>query len=346
MQWEAIPEADRVRPMWEGLSRSGRIPHALLWVGKEGIGKTALAWAATQSLLCERANPPCGQCPACQKVSHLTHPNLYLIAPTTSNLAPAEASQRLAQALLQNPFLSLSDFQALLKATTLSIGVEAVRQLLSTLLLTPAEKTWRIVWLWHAETLTRQAANALLKVVEEPPNQTLFMFLTPRLEALPVTIRSRSQVWHIAPLSEETLLSYAEGARDEKEARLWVRLSEGSLSRLRQLQEPNWQELLRTTRLWLSACLDPHVAQDWGSLLESLQRHPLLAEALQLSLTLVREHPALSLLQQTYAMTRLLEARDALSGNLQPAIVLSHLTSDLLQNWKNPPLTWDFLLAG
>jgi len=340
MQWEAIPEADRVRPMWEGLLRTGRIPHALLWVGKEGIGKTALAWAATHSLLCEKANP------TCQKVAHLTHPNLYLIAPTTSAIEPAEASQRLAQALVQNPFLSLSDFQALLKATTLSIGVEAIRQLRNTLLLTPAEKTWRIVWFWHAETLTRQAANALLKVVEEPPNQTLFIFLTTRLEALPVTIRSRSQVWHIAPLSEETLLSYVEGAREAEEAQLWVCLAEGSLSRLRQLQEPTWQELLRTTQRWLSACRDPHLVADWGSLLESLQRHPRLAEALHLSLALLRQQTALSLPQQTYAMTRLLEALDALSANLQPAIVLNHLTSDLLQNWKNPPLTWEFLLSG
>jgi len=346
MQWDVIPEADRVRPMWEKLLDSGRLPHALIWVGKEGIGKTALAWAATQSLLCERATPPCSQCPACQKVKHLTHPNLYIIAPTTSTIASAEASQRLAQALLQNPFLSLSEFQTLLKAPTLTIGVEAVRQLISTLLLTPAEKTWRIVWFWHAETLTRQAANALLKIVEEPPNQTLFIFLTTRLEALPITIRSRSQVWHIPPLSEKTLLSSVEGAHNEKEAHMWVRLSEGSLSRLRQLQEPTWQELLRMTRLWLSACLNPHLVQDWGSLLDNLQRHALLSEALQLSLTLIREHPALSLSQQTYAMTRLLEALDALSANLQPAIVLSHLTSDLLQNWKTPPLTWEFLLSG
>jgi hypothetical protein len=137
-----------------------------------------------------------------------------------------------------------------------------------------------------------------------------------------------------------------EGARDAEEAQLWVRLAEGSLSRLRQLQEPTWQELLRTTQRWLSACRDPHRVADWGSLLESLQRHPRLAEALHLSLALLRQQTALSLPQQTYAMTRLLEALDALSANLQPAIVLNHLTSDLLQNWKNPPLTWEFLLSG
>jgi DNA polymerase-3 subunit delta' len=346
MRWEEIPEAERVRPLWEGLLRVQRIPQAFLWVGKEGIGKTALAWAASQSLLCPSTAPPCGECPNCQKVAHLTHPNLYLIAPTSAATSPEEATQRLTQALLQNPFLSLSEFQSLLKSSTLSIGVETVRRLQSALLLTPAENTWRVVWFWHAETLTRQAANALLKIIEEPPPQTVFFFLATRLEALPVTIRSRTQMWSIAPLSEGTLLAYAEGAKDDKEARLWVRLAEGSLSRLRQLREPAWQELLQTTRLWLSYCLQPHLAQDWMSLIDTLGRNPLLPEALRLSMTLVQQNPTLSFSQKAYALNRLLEALDALSGHLQPAIVLSWLTSDLLQNWAAPPLTWEFLLSS
>jgi len=346
MDWEAVPEADRVRPRWESLLQSGRIPQALLWVGKEGIGKTALAWAATQSLFCQDTQPPSEECNARLKVARLTHPNLYLIPPTSAAVSPEEATQRLAQALLKNPFLSLSDYQSLLKATSVSIGVETIRRLQNTLSLTPAEKTWRVVWFWHAETLTRQAANALLKLIEEPPPQTLFFFLATHLEALPVTIRSRTQVWRIAPLSEATLLGYVRDIIDPKEAGLYVRLSEGSLSRLRQLREPAWQELLKTTRHWLSYCLQPHLSQDWGGLLDTLQRHPLLPEALRLAITLVQQRPELSFSQKAYATSRLLEAIDALEGNLQAAIVLSRLTSDLVQNWANPPITWAFLLSA
>ncbi len=346
MRWEAIPEAERVRPRWEALLRTGRIPHALLWVGKEGIGKTALAWAATQSLFCMAPEPPCGECPACLKVTRLSHPNLYLIAPTSSSVSPEEATQRLTQALLPNPFLSLSDYQSLLKANSISIGIETIRRLQTTLLLTPAEKTWRVVWFWHAETLTRQAANALLKLIEEPPPLTLFFFLATHLEALPLTVRSRTQIWRIAPLSEATLSQQLQGVRDRKEADLFIRLSEGSLSRLRQLREPAWQELLQLTRHWLSYCLQSHLARDWGTLLETLQRHSLLPEALRLAITLVQQQSQLSFAQKTYAISRLLEAIDALDGNLQPAIVLSRLTGDLLQNWSRPPITWEFLLSG
>ncbi len=346
MRWEAIPEAERVRPRWEALFRTGRIPHALLWAGREGIGKTALAWAATQSLFCTAPQVPCGECPACLKVTRLSHPNLYLIAPTSSSVAPEEATQRLAQALLQNPFLSLSDYQGLLKATSASIGIETIRRLQNTLLLTPAEKTWRVVWFWHAETLTRQAANALLKLIEEPPPLTLFIFLATHLEALPLTVRSRTQVWRIAPLSEATLFQYLQDVRDRKEAELFVRLSEGSLTRLRQLREPAWQELVQLTRHWLSYCLQPHLARDWGTLLDTLQRHSLLSEALRLAITLIRQQSQLSFSQKAYAISRLSEAIDALAGNLQPAIVLSRLTGDLLQNWAHPPITWEFLLSG
>ncbi len=342
MRWDAVPEAERVRARWEAIQHRGHLPQALIWVGREGIGKTALAWAASQALLCEGSAPPCGQCSACQKVQRLQHPNLYILPPTPAQVSIEEATPRLIEALLKSPFLSLMAYQRLFKGSSrsLSIGVEAIRRLYKALTLTSAEKGWRLVWFWHAETLTRQAANALLKLIEEPPPRTLFLFLTTYLEALPVTVRSRAQVWRIPPLSEATL-SHLTGATG-----IQVSLAEGSLTQLRQLQEPTWSETLEIVRKWLGWCLRPQAAVDPTPWIEALQKGPALPEVLSFALILVRQHAQLSFVQKAYAQHRLLEAIDALEANLQSSLVLSRLTADLVQHWQKPALTWTFYLGA
>lgn len=330
-------ELERIQSRWERLLNSGRLPQAMLWVGPEGIGKTPLAWWATQFLFCTGPKRPCGRCPACQKVRTLEHPDLYILPPAPAQMPIEEASQLLRQALTENPYLSLGRYEALIKGSG-SLGVESVRKLQSHLALTAAERSWRVVWFWHAERLTRQAANALLKLVEEPPAQTFFLFLSTRLEALPATIRSRSVVWRIPPLSDATLLARS-GA-----STLLVSLAEGSLARLQYLLTPEGLQALETLRQWLGWCLRPQPQTDPTPLLETLQKTPDLPILLEIAIRLVRQHPSLSPLQKTYAMDLLLRAIDELQANLQESLVLRQLTIQLATEWASPALSWSFWL--
>ncbi len=333
-----VLELERIRMRWERMRMSGRIPQAMLWVGPEGIGKTALAWWATQSLLCTGDTPPCGHCPACQKVKVLQHPDLYLLPPAPAQVSLEDAAVALRQALLENPYLSLTQYDALVKGSG-SLSVESVRRLHSHLALTSAEGSWRVVWFWHAERLTRQAANAFLKLVEEPPAQTFFLFLTTRLEALPATIRSRSVLWRISPLSAETLLAQP-GATP-----LLVSLAEGSLARLQFLLAPTGAQGLDTLRQWLGWCLRPQPQVDPNPLLEALQKSPDLLALLEVAISLVRQHPNLSPLQKTYAIDLLLRTIDELQANLQVTLVLRQLTTQLATEWAKPIPKWSFWLG-
>jgi len=164
------------------LTRKGRLPHALLLRGPQGIGKLALAESLTRALLCEKptaSGAACGQCTACGWMGQGGHPDFRRLEPE-SLAGQGEAEQGTEKRE---------------KAST-EIKVEQIRAVADFVYVTSHRGGAKVVLIHPAEALNANAANALLKSLEEPPPRTFFLLVSHRWHQLLPTIRSRCQ--HVA----------------------------------------------------------------------------------------------------------------------------------------------------
>ncbi len=184
---------DRVISQLESKLAQGRLPHALIFTGPEGVGKRTCALRIAKALQCEKhESPACGACPQCHKIEKGLHADVITLT------LEADASQ---------------------------IKIEQIRKLRSTLEFEPLEGSAKIYLIDPAERMTAGAANALLKALEEPPPTTYFFLITTNSRELMATIRSRSQTYQFSPVPLEEIRKA--GIVDERV----VRWSQGSVGR-------------------------------------------------------------------------------------------------------------------
>jgi DNA polymerase III subunit delta' len=175
--------------------REGRLAHAWLIGGTEGIGKATLAWRFARFVL---ANPD----PAAKAVREAR--NLHV--------EPSHQAARLLAGLAHPDFaLIRREWQAATKRLASEISVEAVRQGLQVFQLSAAFGGWRVAIVDSAEDLNRSSANALLKMVEEPPQRSLILIVSHRPGQILPTIRSRCRRLRLDPLSEDEIVQAAIG---------------------------------------------------------------------------------------------------------------------------------------
>jgi DNA polymerase III subunit delta' len=151
---------------------SHRVAHAYAFVGPSGVGRRLTAQALAQACLCPRGG--CGSCAACRRVDASRHPDLMLFAPTPPR---------------ENP------------RGTPSLRIEQVRELEHWAALAPLEAPRKVFILDDADRLTEQAAEALLKTLEEPPPRTVVILILANPRALPPTVLSRCQIVRFRPLA-------------------------------------------------------------------------------------------------------------------------------------------------
>lgn len=194
---------------------AGRIPHAQLFVGPEGSGTLAMAIAYAQLVLCKNTsqdnsegNQSCNL-----KFQSLSHPDLHFIFPNTSNdevKSKPKSADFLAdfrEFTLANPYGSLFDWYKHLgvKNKQGEIRVEDATDILKALALKSYEGGYKIMIVWMAEKMNIAASNKILKLLEEPPEKTLFLLIAEDEEAIIQTIRSRCQVLHFGALPEKII---------------------------------------------------------------------------------------------------------------------------------------------
>lgn len=190
-----------------------RVSHAQLFLGAEGSGALPLALAYTQYILCKtrRGGDACGLCASCTKNSKLVHPDVHFVYPVALKKGDVEKSTDVAaewrEAFLQNPYLSLADWFSHLDAENRQpvIGVEESAEILRKLALTTYEGEFKIMIIWMPEKMNIPAANKLLKILEEPPDKTLFILVSENEEALLRTIYSRTQLIKVTRISDEDM---------------------------------------------------------------------------------------------------------------------------------------------
>ncbi len=194
---------------------AGRIAHAQLFVGPEGSGTLPMALAYAQYILCSNINGEnTGGNASCNlKFKNISHPDLHFAFPvTTSDKVKSKPVsnyylEEWRQLLDQQPYGNLFDWYKLLGVDNKQgqIGVDEALQIVKSLALKSYEGGYKVMLIWMAEKMNTAAANKLLKLIEEPPEKTVFILIAEDEEQIISTIRSRCQVLHFPPLAEDAI---------------------------------------------------------------------------------------------------------------------------------------------
>ncbi len=230
------------------LVSGARIPHALMFSGPEGCGNLPTAFAFAQYLFCKNrsAHDACGQCPSCLKASHLAHPDLHLVFPIAKSKDVRKSDdlvKAFREAFLETPYITLHDWFNSLDAENKQpiIPTEEANDIIHKLSYTSYEGGYKIMVIWQPEKMNAEAANKLLKVLEEPTEQTMFLLVCNQPDQLLATIISRVQQIPFYKLNEadiEQALIKQYGC-PEPAARQAALLSDGSYREAQLLLQHN-----------------------------------------------------------------------------------------------------------
>ncbi len=209
---------------------SGRMP-SLLFVGRHGVGKRTAALMLAQGANCAAAGTrPCGECRSCRTIAALIHPDVRVLFPAAQRRREDESSETPDQPLDTPEPFALGRRQPAPNPSHL-IPIAAIRWLRREMARPPLSARHRFFVILHADRLRGEAANALLKTLEEPQAQSSFILTAAQPGILPPTIRSRCQVVRFGDIPEATIadcLVRSAGA-DPAAARTAAALADGSL---------------------------------------------------------------------------------------------------------------------
>ena len=215
MQFSEILGQEYLKNHLTKSASQGRIPHAQLFVGPTGCGALAMALAYSQYVLCNNSNDEnSGGSHSCNiKFNSFSHPDLHFIYPTVSTSDVKTKPKSIdfvkdwRQFITENPYGSLFDWYNLLEVANKQgeIRVDDAQEILKSLALKSFEGGYKIAIVWMAEKMNIAASNKLLKLLEEPPEKTLFILISENEEDIIQTIRSRCQVLHFSALSEKII---------------------------------------------------------------------------------------------------------------------------------------------
>lgn len=199
--------------------KSNHVAHAQLFASPEGGASLALAIAFAQYINCLEPtdHDSCGACSSCRKYERYIHPDLHFVLPvagtkgiTGKNVVTASFIKDWRRFIVDNPFPQLNEWAAHFGAENkqCSISKEESRQVNQLLSLRAFEAKYKVVIFWLPELLHPVAANALLKVIEEPSDKTLFILASSNIEKVLPTIYSRTQLLRLKALADEDIQSY------------------------------------------------------------------------------------------------------------------------------------------
>ena len=211
MQFKDVIGQEELKKRLVQSAQENRVSHAQLWLGNPGHGSLALALAYSQFLFCQnpQANDSCGVCSSCQKVQKLQHPDLHFSFPTI--LAEAKHADLMypewRSKINDNAYFNLKEWVDTIdeKGRKPVIGTEESQNILKKLRLKSFEGSYKIMLIWMAEEMNDICANKLLKILEEPPENTLFFLLCESVEHMLPTIISRTQLLRVPAINHTSL---------------------------------------------------------------------------------------------------------------------------------------------
>lgn len=262
MLFSEIPGLEPLKQTLLQAVQQRHVAHAQLFFGTPGSGNLALALALATYLNCEdrQATDACGSCASCLKMQKLVHPDVHLIFPLLAAKDElAGLLPRWREFVLNNPYRTLNDWLEFAGASKNQQGIIPIKEahgIVSKLSLKAYEGAYKILVIWQPELMNVESANALLKVLEEPPANTIFLLVCHDANRLLPTIVSRTQRVSVRAFEPTEIVDYLTKTQsaDPRQARQIAYLADGNLARATELAAgvPNDQHLICSD--WLRQC--------------------------------------------------------------------------------------------
>ena len=248
--------------------KNKRLTHAFLFHGPQGTGKEGHALELAAMLNCaeEQDEGSCGNCPSCKKTKSFQHENIKLILPLPRGKISSSSDPTIKAFRSEK---ELQEYLVLLKKKATNpyfhmqvsgantILINSIRELKLNVSMSTVNNEWKIILIFQAEKLcvpSPAAAHALLKVLEEPPKQTIFILVTSQPHIILDTIHSRCQRLYFPPISSEIIQGELEKlGQDPLQAAVIARISSGNLSLSRELKD-DYADIMERLFTILNAC--------------------------------------------------------------------------------------------
>ena len=265
MQFAEIPEHHAFKSTLISMAVTGKVPHAQLFVGPAGSANLALALAFATYLNCSSRleADACGSCFSCASMAQFTHPDLQLVFPKKASSAVSETKsaylETFRNCLKEHPFLTIEEWSSAMQydSKQCQISRQDASKIIQQLSLKPFIGPYKMVCIWLPEYLHHTAANALLKTLEEPPVDTVFLLVSSNSDKILPTIRSRTQQHTIPPCSEEAIQQVLRNTYRDLDVNRYKEiafLAEGNLCKAFQLIEQGIEDHFERFSHWMRSC--------------------------------------------------------------------------------------------
>ncbi len=294
MKFSRIPGLAETKKLLVDAVRKNHLPHAQLFVGAPGALNLPLAIACATYLHCEnKGDDACGQCAACSKSLKYIHPDTHFVFPL-SNVKGDKDEERFKSEilkswrsfLLEQPFSTLDEWTNYFggEDKLVAISREESREIIKTLSLKPFESPHKVMIIWQPELMHPNAANGILKILEEPPAHTYFILVTNAADKLLPTIISRTQIVTVPLLSDGEVIAYLEthSKTDATRARKAAHLADGNLTLALKLLESDEDNNAQRFIEWMRFCFK----RNYGSLITMAEDYHALDKLSQRNLML------------------------------------------------------------
>lgn len=316
MRFSDIPGLTETKSILINSVKNNHIAHAQLFAGREGGANLAMALAYATFLNCKnkKEDDSCGECPSCLKADKLIHPDLHFVFPVSSTKDVA-GKDALSSSFMKewrtfistNPFGGLNEWSTIYGGENKQVNIskEESRSVINSLMLTSYEGGFKIMIIWLPEYMHVYCANAILKILEEPPKKTIIILVSNDVEALLNTIISRSQMFQIRQFEDDELKDILVGKfkADSEQAARVVPLSEGSVNEALALLENTEDDNHCMFRDWMRYCYSKDYTQLvlWADKFQKLNKISQ-KSLLQYGLSMMRE--TLITQYQVYELSR------------------------------------------
>jgi DNA polymerase-3 subunit delta' len=275
MKFADISGLEDVKERLIGAVNSNHIAHAQLFLSKNGGSNLPLALAYATYLNCEQPvdNDSCGTCPSCSKNAKYVHPDVHFVFPVSStksitgkDVVSTNYLPDWRKFLIENPYRSLNEWANTYGGENkqANISKEESRQVIKHLSLKAFEGKYKVMIIWLPEYMNSSAANGILKILEEPPEGTVFFLVCNDDEKLLTTILSRTQIVKIRPLVDtemSTLLMDKFGVEEVK-AKHIAYLANGNVDEAFAMLDSEENESQGLFKEWMRMCFK----RDFGAM--------------------------------------------------------------------------------